>query len=504
MGASQSRLLDSLMDRYMQPERAEVEIRVIIPPGLPSRIMRTEDCVVRIDSSDEFPWRPNLGAQAGFFSDLTSRWCGCAGGFRSGKSVAAARKLLLLHLMNAFDYDGRPTFVRGLLCALSYSLAKSTNLPQLQSAARDFGLSVRVHSDPMNMRCVFPDLGSTETPSEILVRSAEVPRAIAAFEVGHIWGDEVARWYRNADRPEEDALLQCDGRLSDARARCIQFNATSTHEGDDTTFYNLFGAQYPDRKLYTIPTIENAHRLEPNYIESKRSLLTKELFDQYIMGIPTSTRGAPMYYAFSDANISAQPLPIDQRLILCATLDFNVNPGSYCEVFLCDQETRRIFVLQEIFARSGGARQVSEKLSAWINEELVAKLPKVNPTPWPFPGLLNLFGDASGGNRNLADARLTAWSEVTETLRLANIPCTMEHVPDANPRVGDRVSALNCGLRSMSGEVKIIIHGPACPGLLEDLRRMRWDKGKEDKSDQERSHPSSAIGYACAQLIPIR
>ena len=44
----------------------------------------------------------------------------------------------------------------------------------------------------------------------------------------------------------------------------------------------------------------------------------------------------------------------------------------------------------------------------------------------------------------------------------------------------------------------------AAPGLLEDFKRMRWLDGAEDKSDSQRSHPSSAIGYAVSQLLPIR
>ena len=505
MPTSQSRELDEVLGRLADIQRPVRAVKLPLPPFAARyrQTVRTESSVISYEPGDEFKFTPNPGAQVGFFEDISTRWCGCAGGWRSGKSTAAARKLILLHVLNAFDADGQPTGVRGLMCCLSYSLAKSTNIPQLLSAAGDFNLAVLVCGDPLNMRLVFPDLGTLGNQSQILVRSAEVPRAIAGFEVGHIWGDEVARWYRNVERPEEDALIQCDGRLSDRRARHIQFNLTSTQEGDDTSFYALFNAVSASQRLYVISTRENAHRLEPNYVESKRAILTPELFAQYIEGKAVSTRGATMYYALHEANL-VSPIAPDQSKILCATFDFNVNPGSYCEVCMFDPGTRSIWVMKEHFAPGGGARQIAETVATWINEELVAKLPKIAPTTWPFPGVLNLFGDASGGQRNLADARLTAWSEITETLRVAGIPFTDEHVPLSNPRVGDRVSAMNCGLRSMSGSVRIRIAAETCTRLVADLQRMRWDGGREDKSDQERSHPSSALGYMAYQVLPMR
>lgn len=475
---------------------------VRVPAFIEPRIGISAAGHVQILPTDKFPFKPNPGMQVGFFNDLAHRWIGYASGMRGGKSVAAARKLILLHILNAFDASGRAICVRGMMVALSYSLAKSTNIPQIATALDDFNLSCRVHLDPTNMRIVIRELASADAESEILVRSAEVPKAIAGFDVGHIWGDEVGRWYRNRENPDQDAFFQSNGRLSDKRAGHIHFLATSTHEGEDTTFNHIFSDGSPERKIYSGTTLENAHNLEPNYIDAQKSILSKELYDQYILGIAMPGGSTPIYYAFGPDNI-IESFPLNQSLPLCLAMDFNVTPGSYAILFQFDQARQMMFVLREFFALSGGARQVGE-LSAREIISMTGSLPHINPTNWKFHGVLNLFGDASGGNRSLADARLTSWSEVVESLRCALIPCTAKHVPESNPRVADRCAAVNCALRAMDGTIRLKIVKDAAPGLLEDFKRMRWLDGAEDKSDSQRSHPSSAIGYAVSQLLPIR
>ncbi|MGA2232312.1 MAG: hypothetical protein ABSH22_15550, partial [Tepidisphaeraceae bacterium] len=82
-------------------------------------------------------FRPHPGGQAAFLDDSRHRYVAFIAGWGAGKTWAGARKLVNLHVCNAFDDSGKPTGVKGLAIAPTYQVATSVLVPHLKAALRE-------------------------------------------------------------------------------------------------------------------------------------------------------------------------------------------------------------------------------------------------------------------------------------------------------------------------------------------------------------------------------
>lgn len=431
---------------------------------------------------------PNAGGQAEFMSDYSSRFCALAGGWYAGKTWAGARKHAAIHVRNAIDDDGRPSYVRSLVIAQNYSLARQVNIPELQGAFDEMGLVWRFVPDPKRYCFEFPDLGTRDRPSEMLVRSAEAPETINAFTVGSAWGDEVPRWPQSDDNPKADALLQAKGRLRDPRARILQFNMTFTHEGDGTRVYRDFEEKpLPDHKLYRAGTIENPAAMV--FAETMKGQLTPEMASQYLEGIAANFRGGKIYGAFGPDNIS-DSLVLDRSLPVCLALDHNIAPGAHGIVGQFFPDRQAVTAVHELHAKNMSTLQL---LGAF--RSLVASLGWVTE--------VHVFGDPAGSARFEATGEST-WDLVRQWFRqhMPEMPIRYRYKAGHSP-VADRVNATNAALRNVKGDVRALIH-PRCERLISDMRSLKWDGNEIDKKDRKLSHASDAWGYEIEVLMPLR
>jgi hypothetical protein len=405
--------------------------------------------------------------------------------------------------------DGRtdPTYIKSLIVAPTYGLAKTINIPQIHDAFIQIGLSCKFVADSQRFLFVIPDLGTKNRPSEILVRSADNPMMIAGFEVASIWGDEAARWYSSETDPMQDAILQCEGRLRAGGARVSQFNLTFTHEGDLTSVYRRFEQQKKaDHALYRSGSAENTH-LPQAYIEGLQGNLTPELAKQYLGGYAANFRGSNVYESFDeDRNIDSF-LKLDFSRPLQLAIDFNIDPGCHVEIGQHFPAQNLVTTVYEIYEP-----RLDVKRLIPILRKLFEKWGML-PT-WKFPGKLELFGDASGGNENAATGE-SCWQIMTSGLQQIGVPFTLANVPSSNPHVADRVNVVNCAFFNAKGEVRYKAHPgpvdrapsfgePGCPRLVSDWKTMRWTGNELDKRDRKKSHASDGDGYRIFQLLPIR
>lgn len=434
-------------------------------------------------------------AQEAFLDDYDHRYCAFVGGWGAGKSYAGSRKLANQHAYNGFDDKGHPTYIKGLIVAPTYGLAQTINIPQMMDAFKAMGLSYRFVADPKRYLFELPDLGTKSRPSEILVRSADNPMMIAGFEVAHIWGDEAARWYSNDSDPTQDAMLQCEGRLRAANARVSQMNLTFTHEGDLTRVYERFESEAKaDHRLYRSSTRENTH-LPAGYIAGLESNLTPELAKQYLDGHAANFKGSNVYDNFDEAANLDATLDLDPKRPLQLCIDFNTDPGTHVEIGQHFPDRDLLTTVHELYEPRMNTKTFIPVLRKFLGS--IGSL-----ASWKFPGKLELFGDASGGNANLATGE-SCWQILAEGLKSLGIPFSMANVPAANPHVADRVNATNCAFRSMTGNVRYKIH-PRCVRLVKDYKTMKWAGNEMDKKDRKISHASDADGYRIVQLMPIR
>lgn len=428
---------------------------------------------------------PNPGGQLGFATDWTHPIIALEGGWNSGKSFIGGRKMLTLHIWNAIDSSGQPTFVRSVVVAPTRQNIYDFCVPHLEDALTAAGLSfeIRLSKDDI----ILHDLGTQRKPSVIMLRSGDKPERITGWTVGAAWGDEAARWKQDFQDPRKDTYIQLLGRVRDARAKFIQTMLTYTNEGDGTRVYSEFRKGYPTHALYTAGTRENPAALE--FVKSLQGVLSPELAKQYLEGGAMSLAGTQIYSEFSKDEHVDESLVLDPRLEVHVSFDFNISPGMHVEIGQYDPATDVYTDVYEVHERhldlTNAMRRVIMILTA---HKLTGHE-------------IHVFGDASGGARS-AQTSTTSYQLIIGALEHASIRYRIR-VPKANPLIIDRFNAMNAALRDLTGAVHYKVH-PRCQRLIADLSEYkRDDKGVPDTQGNRLSHASDAASYRIWYLRPV-
>jgi len=442
--------------------------------------------------------RPLGKGQAAVASDWTHRFVAAQGGWMAGKTWVGARKLVSLHIYNAFDDLGEATYVPSVCVAPTYSNAMDFMVPELQDALRESGLAWRWRASGSIAQgrfsapaFVLPDLGTAKNPSVILIRTAVQPERITGWQAGAGWGDEPARWPTDPADPKRDPIMQLRARVRHPRARFLQLLFTYTNEGDVTRIYEEFHSGHPDHALYTLPTKENP--LAADFYEMQRSLLPPLLARQYLEGEAINMRGGKVYPDFDASKHVDEMLELSPNLPVHLALDFNIAPGMHGEIGQFWPDKDLFTVVHEIFAPRMTVRELVDE---------VARVLLGTEGKWRWPGPLEIFGDATGRAESASTGE-SCYGVLTQELQARNIPYRIR-VPRANPPVVDRVNAFCAALQDAEGVVHWKCH-PRCRELIADLRELNRDaSGRIAKADPMRSHASDAEGYRIAYLRPAR
>lgn len=442
-----------------------------------------------IDDTGRRVPKPWAGGQQQFAEDWTHRYVGLQAGWGAGKTHIGARKLLTLHQHNAFDQDGRVTFVKSAQISPTYSLSKDVAVPMLEAGAEEFGMRSDFHVASREGDMLMTFVGSSDCFASIMLRSADRPERIAAWQVGAIWGDEPADWPADRYNPKRNAFIQLQGRLRDPRARFLQAMFTWTNEGDATYVYEMFHSGKIDHAVYTASTRDNP--MMTDYYERQREQLTPELADQYLEGHAANLSGGLIYSQFLDSLHVDDTLTLDPALPLQLSVDFNIAPGMHALIGQYRQAEDLFTVVHEIYQPRLDVRGVVTEFEKIVNS--------LGGFQWPE---LEVFGDATGGSE---------WSGTGETcytilrggLQSLEYPFRVR-VPRQNPPVVDRVNAFNVAMKDLAGAVHWKCR-PECRRLITDMRELRRDaRGEINKSERLLSHASDAEGYRVHYLRPAR
>jgi hypothetical protein len=437
--------------------------------------------------------KPNPGGQTGFAADWDHRFIAAEGGWGSGKTWIGCRKLLTLHVHNAYDRaTGEPTFVPSAMLGPTYRNLWDVGIPMMEATAEECGIAIQIKSS--SSQIIFPDFGTKEKPSEIKLRSADKPELITGWEVGAFWGDEPTRWRENRINPKGDPFIQILGRLRHPRAKLWQGMFTYTNEGDGTRVYEEFNAGKPDYALYRLPTWENPTVKE--FYEAQMRILTEDLAKQYLGGEAISLRGKFAYGVYrpeinDDPEIRVIP---NRRLAVC--VDFNIRPGMYFGLGHYLEDRDLFLAVTEVHQPDLDIRQGIPLVAAEIGR--VGGIQR-------FGGSIDLFGDATGRSRWVGTSE-TCYDIVRQCFDSAGLEFTMR-VPSENPPEMDRVNALNVSLMDVAGGVHFLLNPENCPILKRDLQQVRWnDKGTEleKKANPLLTHASDAWSYKVHYQRPAR
>lgn len=410
------------------------------------------------------------------FHEHKARFKGFSGPVGSGKSAALCHEALRLAYVNGgcTGLIGAPTYpmLRDSTRAAFLSILEESRVPYLLQKAEN--------------AVTLPECGAM-----VLFRSLENYERLRGTNLAWFGVDELT--YCRAE-----AWTRLEARLREPKATQLAGFAVWTPKGFDWV-YRRFIATERKRGYDAVIAAprENLH-LPEGFYESLRESYDERFYQQEAEGQYLNIFSGQVYYNF-DRKECVRPLSFDPQYPLCWALDFNVDPMSSVIAQVIDTTTQRevmmgkrsrvIHVLQEIVLPDCRTPMAVEEF-----------LRRIEPLRRAGLQAIYVYGDASGANRHSSSLR-SDWQQVKEMLRAAlPMPITFR-VPEANPPVRERVTAVCSSLRSESGERRLFVD-PSCRELIIDFEEVGWKKDAAgntldeiSKADPRRTHVSDALGY---------
>jgi hypothetical protein len=217
--------------------------------------------------------------------------------------------------------------------------------------------------------------------------------------------------------------------------------------------------------------------LTPEEIAAVKRELDERTFRQEYEGSFEGEEGRA-YYAFSAANICADEVA-DPIKSVAIGMDFNVDPMT---AVLCHIEGDTVKQFDEVYLKRSNTYEMVNHLKDHL------KLNPANCTIYP-----DSTGAAEKSNATASDLKILKDAGFNVKARLTN------------PRVRDRISAVNTRCRATDGKVRYFVQSH-CVKTINDLNRVQTlSDGRLDK-DQEKIglvHISDGLGYLIAYLFPV-
>lgn len=242
--------------------------------------------------------------------------------------------------------------------------------------------------------------------------------------------------------------------------------------------------------------------LPQSEIDAAREELDELTFLQEYEGSFVTFAGRAYYCFDSMLNSEAHLFEnyYEPKRKLDISFDFNVDPGVAC-------------ITQEV-SYKGINPDVAPRITAAMGEvyvpqnsntEVVCR--KILQDWGDHKGVVQVYGDASGGNRGTAQTRGSDWDIIDDILGKHFGQRYDNEVPRSNPSIRGRVNAMNTRLKTSSGARRFLADRGRCKYLIKDLDGVSILEGSageiDKKKDRTLTHISDALGYKIAQDFPI-
>lgn len=412
----------------------------------------------------------NQPTQHVFLWDLAPGETCYQGGLGSGKSWAAARKLLILHAHNR---------CQGLAVAPTYGDLHRFVIPALISALDEWHWPYKDRSsDP-----VMPMIIVGDWP--ILLLSGDTPERFAGFEVGHIWIDEGARLVARPDNPLRCAPTQIRTRLRHPVAKSLHLLVTTTPEGLETWIQRDFFINPTPRRRAYIGLTRGNRALPPEYITSLLSSFPPELAKQYMEGIAqnlASNRAHPGFVAVTGGNVGERPFVDNLPVHLGA--DYNVDPMCW---LLSQHVGDELRFLDELILTGGTTVDVA--------------MTEAHGKGWG-KWVVHLHPDKSSKARStVGDPEFVVMQRTATALQWRHSGTSA----GVNPPVAARIANLSRLCLDATGARRLVVH-PRCKRLIEEFSNTgRLSSGQYDPGPTgSRGHILDAAGYVAWDLFAPR
>lgn len=414
-----------------------------------------------------------------FVADRTTPFLALVGGFGSGKTRALALKAVDLAAIHA-PYDGA-------LIAPTYSLALDVLMPEFEYWLDHFGVAYKLHKSPQPKYVIqFPQGSCT-----VYVRNFERYGKLVGLNLAWAVVDELDIVDAATARSAWFKLL---GRLR--RGKCPQLATASTPEGFRFLYQffvkeakNRDGTPKTDRRIIKARTRDNPF-LAPSFIPSLEANYPPALIQAYLNGEFVNLVQGQVYSSF-DRKLNHCNATIHSQDRLHIGIDFNVRKMAAVVHVL------RVAGQEDLPAHLVGGPQ-RDRLPRAVGEfvDLADTSDLIEAIQERYQGYrITCYPDASGGSPST-----NASQSDLDLLSAAGFEID---APDANPRVTDRINAMNAMFCNALGDRRYLVNTVECPTYTEALEQQPFDKnGKPDKS-QGLDHIVDAGGYFLHRLFPI-
>jgi len=401
------------------------------------------------------------------YIETGSQFPAMVAGFGAGKTEAAVFRAIfgLINTANTCNTDqSSEKFypVRGFY-APTFDLIRVNAWPRFEAILERLGVPFTLQKSPLN-RIIIHGIG------EILFRSMENPSRIIGYE------------HCDADVDELDTLKTDDAqdvwRMILARNRQYKpdgskntIGVTTTPEGFRFVYRTWKQSPKEGYEIIQAPTESNPY-LPEDYIKSLRDMYPSNLLDAYLYGQFVNLQSGSVYSSY-DRKVCRSEETIRRGEPLYIGCDFNVMT-----------QAATVYV-----QRQGIWHGVAELVKMQDTPRMIDKI----QNEWQSKGhAIYIYPDASGAATKSVNASISDLALLEEagfTVRANR----------ANPRVRDRIAAMNAALEY--GKVKI--NPITCPVTADCLEQQTYKNGEPDKSAGH-DHQNDATTYPIAYEFPIR
>lgn len=396
------------------------------------------------------------------YIETSAKFPAMVAGFGAGKTEAAVFRSIfgLIRTANACEEGFKP--IRGFY-APTFDLIRVIAWPRFESVLEKLGIPYRLQKSPLN-RIIIEGIG------EILFRSMENPSRIIGYEHCDADVDELDT-LKTEDAQEVWRMVLARNRQYKTDGSPNTIGVTTTPEGFKFVYQSWKQDPKEGYEIIQAPTASNPY-LPEGYIQTLKDMYPANLLEAYLEGQFVNLQSGTVYSSYdrkvcrSDETVlSGEPLYIG--------CDFNVM-----------NQAATIFV---------------QRGDVW---HAVDELCKLRDTPDMIDAIRDkyqskghavyIYPDASGAATKSVNASVS-------DLALLEQAGFNIRANKANPRIRDRVAAMNAALEM--GKVKI--NHVTCPVTADCLEQQTYKNGEPDKSSGH-DHQNDATTYPIAYTFPIR
>ncbi len=398
-------------------------------------------------------FKPNESQGIAFDDDLT-KFLHFSAGFGSGKTFWLCMKLLKLSRLNQH--------IPGGLIAPSYADFKKDVHPVMEEILDDNKISFLYNKNDHFFK--FP-----WTDGKLYVATAEKKLR------GPNWGFAGINELTLIPLVRYKEVI---GRVRIRKSKFPQVVSNGTPEGIASDYYTIFVEKpWTNARVVYGDTRQNAHNLQPDYIQSLEDSYDSVMLDAYLKGLWVNMNGHRFYYAYDptkndDTTIKEYP---DQTVHV--SMDFNVDPMTAA---CWHQTTKGLIGFDEIILGQGKGSDTKEMARALKARGYIPERTIIYPDP---AGL-------SRTTKGRPDVTILK-DEGFENIRVKN----------AAPRMRQRQLNTN----NLLEKHMIMINPDKMPKTKKDflaveLNPITLDK---DKKNPQLTHLSDGVDYMCDILYPL-